>query len=212
MTRGINALTLAAIEDDNATPIFFIELQLTAGTDYLHTGIGSIVWNSQTWLGVGDFSSVESVKETATLSPQAVRLGLSGLSSDITDLVFNVDYYRRPCLLYLGALSDGSLVADPSLIFSGFCESLEMVIGAEGGDTVVLTAESELILFKRSRDVRYTNTRLQSEFSGDLGLEYKESVATDRVVWRGRENGLGGSGGGDGGRINDPSNGQSGDR
>lgn len=211
MTRGISASTLSAIEDDSATPIIFAELRLDAGTDYLHTGIGTITWGSNDWLGVGDLAQVESLRESNTLSPNALRLGLSGISSDITDLVFNVNYYRRPCLAYLGALSGGALIEDPSLVFSGFIESLEMVIGDERGDTVILTAESELILFKRSRDVRYTDTRLQSEFSGDLGLEFKESVATDRIVWRGRNNPMGSEGSG-GGRENDPSNGQSGDR
>lgn len=199
MTRGISAATLNAIEAEVATPIFFCELQLDAGTDYLHTGIGTITWGGNDWLGVGDFGSVESVKETATLSPQALRLGLSGLSPDIISLVYDVDYYRRPCILYLGALSDGALVADPSVIFSGFIESLEMAWGGPNGDSVVLTAESELILFKRSRDIRYTDNRLQAEFSGDLGLQYKESVATDRVVWRGKDNNLGGAGGNKGG-------------
>lgn len=208
MTRGISAATLAALESGVAYPIYFVELQLDAGTDYLHTGIGTITWGGNDWLGVGDFGAVDSVKESNTVNPNPLLIGLSGISPDITDLVMNINYYRRPCLLYWGALDDGSLLEDPSLIFSGFLEKPDMVIAAEEGDVVGFAAESELILFKRSRDVRYTNTRLQSEFSGDLGLEYKESVARGRVVWRGRENNLGG------GRNNgnDPSNGRSGDR
>ncbi len=91
----------------------------------------------------------------------------------------------------MGAMSAGALVADPSLIFSGFIEKIDMSVGGEGGDSVTLTAESEFILFKRSRNVRYTDRQLQSEYSGDLGFELLESTANAKVVWRGKQNGLG---------------------
>ena len=190
MTRGISAATLAAIESDSAAPVMFAELQLDGGTEYYHTWLGTITWGGNDWIGAGQMASVESVKETKELQPNALRIGLSGLDANMTDIMFNQNYYRRPLIGYLGAMSDGALIEDPSVIFSGFIESLEMEMGEQ--DSIVLTAESELILFKRSRDVRYTDTRLQSEFSGDLGLQFKESVATDRIVWGGKNNGLGG--------------------
>jgi hypothetical protein len=204
MTRALDAATLSALEAATATPIYFVELgpfNDTSPESYLrlHTGIGTITWNSLAWTGAGDLASIDSVRESTSFRPEAIRMGLSGVSSDVTNVVFNTNYYRRPCKMYLGALSDGALVADPSIIFSGFIQKIDMVMGAPDGDRVLLTAESELILFKRSRDVRYTDNELQSEYSGDLGLQFLESVATQKVVWRGTNNNLGGGGGGGGG-------------
>jgi len=33
---------------------------------------------------------------------------------------------------------------------------------------------------------------MQDEYSGDLGLQFLDSVATQKVVWRGKDNNLGG--------------------
>lgn len=205
MTRSISTSTLNAIEADTAHPILFVELRIDTGSpeviDRLHTGLGTITWGGNDWTGAGSLASIEGVPESMGLSPNAVRMGLSGVDSTITDRVFDTEYYRRPVLVYLGALSDGALIEDPSTIFSGFIEKIEMVIGGEDGDSVVLTAESELILFKRSRQVRYTDSRLQSEFSGDKGFEFLEQVVNKKVVWRGQQEARLGGGAGAGTSI-----------
>jgi len=209
MTRAIGSSTLSALESDTAHPIIFVELRIDEGSpetiDRLHTGLGTITWGGNNWTGTGTLATFEGVPETMGLSPNAVRMGLSGVDSSITDLVFSTNYYRAPVNVYLGALSDGALVEDPSQIFAGFIESIEMVMADEDGDTVMLTAESELILFKRSKEVRYTDSRLQNEFSGDLGLEFMAQVVNAKVVWRGNQQaaiGTGGSRGGGGDRFN----------
>lgn len=201
MTRSISAATLAAIEADTAHPIIFVELRIDESSspqviDRLHTGVGTLTWGGFNWTGAGSLASIEGVPESMGLSPNAVRLGLSGVDSTVTDRVFATNYYRRPVLVYLGALSGGALVADPSTIFSGFIESIEMVMADEDGDSVVLTAESELILFKRSKQVRYTDQRLQSEYSGDKGFEFMAQVVNAKVVWRGNNQAALGTGSG----------------
>jgi len=200
MTRAIGSATLTAIEAAEAQPLYFVELRIDEASSpqvitRLHTGLGTITWGGFDWTGAGDLASIDSVKESNTINPNALRMGLSGIDSTITNMIFEVDYYMRPCLVYLGALQDGALVENPSTIFSGFISSLSMVFAGTDGDTVVLEAESELILFKRSRNVRYTSPQLQSEYSGDLGCEFLELTSTQTIVWRGKNNGLGGSGG-----------------
>lgn len=201
MTRGFDAATLAALETDTAYPIIFVELGPFDSTspetiEYMHSGLGTITWNSTDWVGVGQIMMIDSVKESLGLSPQAVRLGVSAADADMISIALSTNYYRRPCKVYLGALSAGALLADPTMIFSGFIEDIDVTSGG-GEDQISITAESELIFFKRSRDVRFTANQLQTEFSGDEGLEYLESVAIQKVVWRGRDNPLGSGGSSD---------------
>lgn len=198
MTRSIDSATLAAIEADSANIVYFIELEidLTASpqvTLRLHSGLGQITWGSKVWTGGGSLLGIQSISESNTPNPAPLKATLSGVDSSVTNVVFNTNYYRKPCKLYLGALSDGALVADPDIIFSGFIEKIDMTLGGEEGDSVELTAESEFILFKRTRNVRYTDRQLQSEYSGDLGFEFLEYSSTAKVVWRGKENGMGGN-------------------
>lgn len=206
MTRGFDASTLNALEADSAHPIIFVELGPFDTTspetiEYLHSGFGTITWNSIDWVGIGQIMVLDTLKEGMGLSPQAIRLGVSAADADMIAIAMTTNYYRRGCKVYLGALASGALVADPTMIFSGYIEDIDVTMGG-GEDQISITAESELIFFKRTRDVRYTANQLQSEYSGDEGFEYLESVAIQKVVWRGRDNplGSGGSSRGSGGR------------
>lgn len=198
MTRGFDAATLSALEADSAHPIIFVELGPFDSTspetiEYMHSGLGTITWNSIDWVGIGQIMVLDSVKEGIGLSPQAIRLGVSAADADMIAIAMSTNYYRRACKVYLGALSGGALVADPTMIFSGYIEDIDVTMGG-GQDQISITAESELIFFKRTRDVRFTANQLQSEYSGDEGFEYLESVSLQKVVWRGRDNRLGSGG------------------
>lgn len=190
----IGSATLSAVEAGNG--IIFLELLIDETsspevTVRIHSGLGTISWGSRSWTGAGSLLSIDGIRQTNKFNPAPFRASLSGVDSTVTNIVFNQNYYRRPCKVYLGGMSDGALVEDPGVIHSGFIESLEMELAGETGDVVTLTSESEFILFKRSRNVRYSDRQLQSEYSGDVGLEYLESVATAKVVWRGKNNPLG---------------------
>ena len=196
MTRAIGTATLAAIESDTANVIYFIEVEvdLTSSPQEvlrLHSHLGTITWDSKDWTGAGALLGLDSIQETNKPNPAPFRATLSGVNSAVTNIVYNTNHYRAPCKAYIGALSGGALVEDPSLFFSGFVERLSMVFGGKDGDSVQLTAESEFILFKRSRNVRYTDAQLQSEYSGDLGFQFLESTANSKVVWRGKRNRMG---------------------
>ena len=217
MTRSaLGTLTLAALESDAATPIYFVELGpfnhvSPEVTEYLHSGLGTINWYvtnpSIDWTGVGSLFEIGSVKEAEGLSPHAIRLGLNAADADMLSIVHEAIYFRRPCKVYLGALTNGLLVEDPGLIFSGFIEDIDTVMGG-GEDRIELIAESELILFKRSRDVRFSDNQLQTEYAGDLGLQYLEDVKNKKITWRGRTNPLGS----EGGSGNSPDRGWNGDQ
>ena len=202
--RTIAAATLAELDNDSARPIAFVEIQLDGGTERFHTDVGIIAWGGNNWHGAGAMSYFEEITETDDLQPDPVRIGLNGFDSDITNMIDNEDLYRRPVLIYVGALNDSlALVADPSLIYSGRIQDSEMTMGAEGGDSVLLTLESELVDFDRPRNVRYTESQLQSEYSTDTGLQYLDQTVDSKTVWRGNNPVRLGSGGSIGGSIQD---------
>jgi hypothetical protein len=168
--------------------VLFVEIQLDTGTERFHTGLGEITWGGQVWYGAGQMAAIEELAETIDLTPDAIRLGLNGFDPDVSDLVDTAEIYRRPVIMYLGAFNESYvLVADPDLVFSGYAEDLETSWGGEDGDSAMLTAESELRVLTRPRNLRYTDAQLQDEYSGDLGLEYLEQTKDAKTVWRGRQ-------------------------
>jgi hypothetical protein len=194
--RGIDPTVLAAIEDGNAELLFLLEFRIDEGSPEdilrLHTGVGTISYDSNDWLGVGDLLSIDTVQDSLEMKPSPFVVSLSGLNSDITDLVFGTkSYYRRPAIFYIAAHSEGAMIGTPSILFSGFIEKLDMELAGDRGDVITANCENEFILFKRSRNVRYSDRQMQTEYPGDLGFEFLQAVLTSNVVWRGQRNGLG---------------------
>ena len=190
MSRSsLGASTLTALESNTARPVLFVSIALDGGTERFHTWIGTITWGGNDWDGAGEMASFDEVKESSGLVADPVRMGLSGVNSTILSMVDSEDIFLREVNIYLGALdSDEALIEDPGTVFVGYAQNLDYTMGNDEGDTVMLTAESELIDFQRSRNVRYTDSQLQSEYSGDLGLEFLEQAKDARTVWRGNNN------------------------
>ena len=200
MRSSIDAAILSNLESDSASPIYFLEVLVDVASSpqevvRFHNGLGSLSTATsddasvRPWTGAGSLISFPSIQETNRGKPAPFKANLSGVDSTVTNLIFNENYYRAPTKFYISALADGSLVANPGLLFSGFAQKIDMTLA--GNDEVQFTAESEFMLFKRSRNVRYTDRQLQSEYAGDLGFEFLQQVATSQVVWRGRQNNLG---------------------
>ena len=101
---------------------------------------------------------------------------------------------QRGCRVYFGCMgSDGQLVSVPAEMHNGALVNIDLSIGGEEGDQITATSESELQIFERASNVRYTAAQLQLEYSGDDGLEYLEKMEDARPVWRGKNQVLAGT-------------------
>ncbi len=184
--RAFDPAVLAQLQADRNSIRYFAALEFDAGTEYLWTGLGQIDALGQTWEGVGGLATIEGLEEGIDLSPFALSLGLSRLDAQVGSLAINETFQHRPITLYLGAMLDGALVADPGVVFQGEMLDVETTVGAEGGEVIVLTCENELARLDRSSNVRYTDIQLQSEYPGDLAFEFLSQLKDYRPTWRGK--------------------------
>ncbi len=184
MSRDLAAATATAVAATDVRVITFAKLDFASGIVYLHNSIGTHTWGGQDWLGVGDLGQISSVEEGTSVSPYKITLNLSGLDSTISSAALTEDYFMRPVDIYVGALNTSDvLVADPTLLWSGFMDVMSVSVGAES-DVIQLTAESELAKFDRSRNLLYTNAQLQSNYSGDLFFEFLQDIEGAKPKWR----------------------------
>lgn len=198
MSRDLAANTAAQYAASHVNPIVFAKLEFdpsTAGTLYLHNGLGSYTWGGQTWTGTGDLGQISSIEEGEQISPYNIRLTLSGLDASLAAEAVKQDYYQRPVTLYLGALNaSDALVADPDAIWTGFMDQMNVVVGGDNGDTIELLAESELAMFSRSRNILYTNAKQQSDSSGDTFFTHLQEMEDITLDWGKRKLGRGSGG------------------
>ena len=193
MSRTFSTDQTNALNSSHVNLLMFAKLEFDSATSYVHNGIGTYTWGSQDWLGVGDLGTISKVEEGLDVSPYAITLTLSGLpDAGLVATALTENYYKRPATIYLGLLDDDDVLIDtPIQIWSGFMDQMNLSIGADGGDTVQLIAESELAIFDKSNDLMYTNTSQQNRYSGDLFFNFIHKIPDQKIKWG--QSGLGSS-------------------
>lgn len=184
MSRGFPSNVLTALSAQHVVLVTFTKLEFPSGTLYLHNSIGTYTWGGQDWLGVGDLGEISQIEEGAEISPYKITLSLSGLDPDISGAALTEDYYLQPVTVYLGVLdADDALLADPTVVFEGAMDQMTVSVGAEGGDVISLTAESELARFNKASNLKYTSAQLQDDFAGDLGFDLMADIDGAKLRW-----------------------------
>ena len=184
MSRGFPSAVLTALSSDHVALVTYAKLDFPSGTLYLHNSIGTYTWGGNDWLGTGDLGEISQLEEGAEISPYKITLSLSGLDATISGAALTEDYYLQPVTVYLGVLNANDvLIADPTIVWEGAMDQMELSVGAADGDVIVLTAESELARFDKASNLKYTDAQLQSDSAGSLGFEFMADIEGAKIRW-----------------------------
>lgn len=202
-TRDLSTAIQGNLEDNVVYPFFAIELLFDSGPIRLWTGVGTLVFEGDTWIGTGNLLNVSSIEETTEIAVRGATIALSGMSSEVISLALQSPYQGRVCNIYFGMfakgfiqkedsayilLEDGSKIlletqeAGLTQIFSGYMDEMNIDEGPDFG-TIELKVENKLIDLERSRTRRYTSEYQKSVYPGDKGLEFVESLQDKKVLW-----------------------------
>lgn len=184
MSRGFSSAINTALQSSTVRIVTFAELDFASGTLYVHDGLGTYTWGGNDWVGVGDFGGISSVEEGSEISPYSLNLTLSGLDAGLVATALDENYFMRDVNVYLGLLDDNdALIEDPTQIWAGFMDVMSVTAGASGGDSITLTAESELGKFDRSANLRYTDTMLRKRDADDKFFEFLKDIDGVKISW-----------------------------
>lgn len=202
-TRDISSAVDNLIEDSVVYPFFAVELLFDDSPLNLWTGFGELTYDSKTWTGAGQLLNVSNVEETAEISARGATLTLSGVSSEVISLALQEPYQGRVCNIYFGMFARGDLLQESgdyllledgsrivledqaeglTQIFSGYMDQMNINEGADTS-TIELKVENKLIDLERKRVRRYTSAYQKSQYPGDKGLDFVESIQDRKVVW-----------------------------
>lgn len=199
MSRGITADVQDAVEKDKVVPVFLAEFQFPTETLRFWTGIGSLSWDSQTWLGSGNLIRFGGIDETSLVEATGIQFQLAGVNSEIITIALDEDIQGRTVNLWLAFMlsgvlvepdevpadvlyADDELIADPVGPFEYRMDTFA-INDDPSNPTITLFAESYLASLGRPRIRRYTHEDQQIEFPGDLGLEFVASIQNKEIKW-----------------------------
>lgn len=183
MTRDISASFITALEDDIIYPALLVDIELESSTVYIWTGFGDYVYNSNTYVGVGNLGGISDLVETGNVEANGITLTLAGIPTALISAAL-VDARQGKTVSCHLALFDSTetLIDVADNIFQGLLDVPTLIKGSPTS-TISITAESRLIELTRSRERRYTDEDQQELFSGDLGLEYVVGLQDKEIKW-----------------------------
>jgi hypothetical protein len=183
MSRSLDAAVAAELQKAAMQPVLFFEGEFTSGTTRAWTGVGTIVWNGQTWQGVGTFGGFSGVEETGEIRAVNFTVSLDGVSPLLISAALGDAKQGAPGRVWLGMLdSTGALIGTPYLIAAGRLDVPEIEDSGEAA-TVRITYESRLIDLKRPRIRRYTSEDQKLDYADDLGFDFIPSLQDKTITW-----------------------------
>lgn len=185
MSRTLPTDYAALTEGAVFRPALLVELDWPSGMVRCWSGLGTISWGGEDYLGVGDLGAFTPIEESTDGRANGVALTLSGIPvANVANALAN-DAQGRAARLWIAALADdGTLAADPYLIFDGAIDTCTIEYGPETA-TISVNLEKELI-DRRLQQRRYTHEDQQIEYPGDRFFEYVAGLQNKEIAWGGK--------------------------
>lgn len=183
MSRDISATNLTEINSDHLHEVVLVKMAFDTPA-YAHSGIGTISYDGNDYLGVGDFGSISNVSESEDLRPNSATLTLSGVDAALITESLDSGNYGDVVTLYIGyRQDDGTLVDDPWVFASAKLEFMSVQQGDE--NSVSITIQSDLAVLDQSDGSRFSDEDQERRFTGDRGFAFVSEMNGIQLQWAG---------------------------
>jgi len=174
---------LAAVQATEMRPAIFVELHFADGIVYVWSGVGTTVWNTHSWIGIGTYGGCSIIEEGDTVEAKGITLTLSGIDPAMLAEALQNLQLGLPVLLYLGLFDNsGTLIATPFTSWSGRMDQPTIEVGADTA-TISINCENRLLDMNVAVDRRYTQDDQQIDSPGDRGFFFVISIQEITVPW-----------------------------
>jgi hypothetical protein len=187
MDRNLDSSLIAALPAPVIMPTLLAMLTFRSATKYVWTGVGNIVVDSQTYVGVGSLASVGGITEGLGVQADGTSVTLSGLekmvgqSPDFLSECLGDIRSQAPAKLWFGLMNGPTLIAR-YLLFSGIIDKSTISIAPEA-ISIALALESRLIDLSRASQRRYTSADQNLDFPDDSGFDWVEIENDIAILW-----------------------------
>lgn len=185
MSRTIAAANITQIDTGQVYMVALVKLEFDTPA-YLHSGIGTIVYDSNSYIGVGQLGGITGVEESEDLAPAPFKLSISGIDSTFLAEGLDSGNYGDVVTVYRGyRQDDGTLVADPWVATRGKVEYQQVVRGNQ--NSVSITVQHDLSLLDETAGDRWSHEDQLAKYPLDQGLEYVHENEGIKLLWGGTE-------------------------
>jgi len=181
--RTLDSAISTALVQSTVRGIYFVRLCFDGGNAAWHSGFGNYSFDSVTYVGTGELTSISPVKEESGVKASGVTVSVSGIKQEIVALLVGQAYINRKAYVHFMPLDEGDqpVTETPVLLFKGSIDSINGNMGASAGFTVTL--KSRFADWERPQKILYTNVQQQQLHPGDLGMEFIAQMSQKKLIW-----------------------------
>ncbi len=183
MPRIIDPTLTAAFAAGHLRAFVMADLTFRSKTEHCWTGIGTITFNGNNYLGVGALGRIGTVTESTEIQADGTTIGLAGVNPELYQECMNDIQQGLPAKLYAGVLSDtGQIVAQPYCFFSGYVDKSTISIQPQSL-TIVLHLENLMSELQRAPMDRYTSADQELLYPTDSAFQWVETLNDQALRW-----------------------------
>lgn len=181
MPRSLPSPMLSAFPSNAMALCYLVDIQLASGAAHVWSGVGSVVWNGNTYLGVGSLGAVGEVSEGSDVRADGTSIALSGIDPALLNDTVNDIQVGAPATVWLALFSEGTIVCAYSL-FAGTVDKPSLGVGPETF-TIALGLETRMANLQRPSNRRYTSADQRNYYPLDSGFDWVETLNDIALLW-----------------------------
>lgn len=180
--RALDPNMQAALSAGVVCPAIMAQITFKSSTEYIWTGIGPLVYDAQTFTGVGSFASLGTITEGTGIQADGTTIGLSGIDAALYSDCLTEIQTGATAKIWFALLTQGVVIGTPYLLFSGMVDQPTI---DEGIDqiSVTLALESRLTNLQRASQRRYTSADQRIYYPNDTGFTWVEILNDISLRW-----------------------------
>ena len=187
MTRdGITSSGITELSEGNIMVLPIVYLDTGGAREesvYVWGGVDDLVWDGDTYQGVGSLGKVEAVKSDAKGTLNSLQLGLTGLPEGLVMDIRELSYAGKSGKVWVGLFdADLNQIGDPVLMFAGEISTMTLSDGP-GEQQISVELESRMSILRRVMPAFRSDEDHQRRHHGDKFFSFVPSVINKTVYW-----------------------------
>jgi hypothetical protein len=188
MSRDISSGMLTPLLNNQIVPCFMAAITFLSTTVYAWTGVGTLIYAGNDYIGIGSFGRISAVTEGTDIQAYGMTVELSGIDPLILAETMGDVQQGAPATIYFALLSPvtGAIEGTPYPIFVGTVDKPTLSMGVPT-ISISLALESRMADLQRASLRRYTSADQQGigGYPTDTAMNWIESLNDASIKWNG---------------------------
>ena len=166
---------------------FLAEIDTADGLTHFWSGVGTLSYNSYSWLGLGLLGRISGMGETAEIRVAETSYELSGVDPANPELA---KFLEQPVRGYLAKCwlafmdENWAVIPDPIQIDETILDTASTRDGEDGTTTLVLTGHSAIFDFRQRRARSISHEEHLKDYPASTGFSRMPTEVADKtVIW-----------------------------